>query len=67
MGGIFWVILLVLGAVAMLWIMRARSRSDAYPPPIERRSLGLNILEERYAKGEVERDETLQKKRDLDG
>lgn len=31
------------------------------------RSPGLDVLEERYAKGEIQRDEYLQKKRDLGG
>jgi putative membrane protein len=30
-------------------------------------SSGLGILEERYAKGEIQREEYLQKKKDLDG
>ena len=33
----------------------------------QHRSLGLDLLEERYANGEIERDEYLQKKRDLGG
>ena len=31
------------------------------------RSPGLDVLQERYAKGEIQREEYLQKKRDLDG
>jgi putative membrane protein len=32
-----------------------------------RRSPGLEVLEERYARGEIQRDEYLQKKKDLGG
>jgi len=34
---------------------------------MERRSSGLDVLEERYARGEINRDEYLQKKRDIVG
>lgn len=33
----------------------------------ERTSPGLDVLEERYARGEVKRDEYLEKKRDISG
>jgi putative membrane protein len=32
---------------------------------IGRRSPGLDVLEERYARGEINRDEYLEKKRDI--
>jgi len=34
---------------------------------MERRSSGLDVLEERYARGEINRDEYLEKKRDMIG
>lgn len=34
---------------------------------IERRSSALDVLEERYARGEINRDEYLEKKRDITG
>jgi len=34
---------------------------------MERRSPGLDVLEERYARGEINRDEYLQKKQDILG
>jgi putative membrane protein len=34
---------------------------------MERRSSALGVLEERYARGEINRDEYLEKKRDLTG
>jgi len=55
-------VLVIVGLVALVRYLftgngvRGRSRSS-----------GLDILEERYAKGEMNRDEYLQKKRDLGG
>ena len=37
------------------------------PYGMERRPSGLDILEERYARGEINRDEYLEKKRDITG
>ena len=34
---------------------------------VERRSSALDVLEERYARGEIKRDEYLEKKRDIAG
>jgi len=68
MGGfglIFW--LLVLGAViaATVWLVRSMAQRANQQRPAERRSPGLEVLEERYARGEISREEYLQKKRDI--
>jgi putative membrane protein len=67
-GGVFWVILLVVGVAAVAWMVRGpwHGGHDAHAR-IERGSSGLDILEERYARGELGRDEFLQKKRDILG
>lgn len=69
---IFWVVLLIAVVVAVVWMVRsmmsgggAAAGSHAPPPP--RRSPGLDVLEERYARGEISRDEYLEKKRDMLG
>lgn len=58
-----WIILVVIVVAAVAWFVRRSSltmhRSD------RRRSPGLDAIEERYARGEVDRDEYLQKKRDM--
>ncbi len=56
--GIFWIVLILLlvGGVALF------SGRDSTS---ERRKSPLEILEDRYARGEIERDEFAQKRRDL--
>ena len=65
-GGFFFLgptLFLVLFGLLLFWIIR-RARRDggwmASPTP------GLGVLEERYARGEIDRDEFLAKRADLD-
>ena len=66
-GGIFWVALLVLGVWVFLHYTRGPNQGGGYLPGGERGRTALDILEERYARGEIEREEYLQKKQDLTG
>ena len=55
-----------------IWALRAitgtgHRHHTMAPPPGPPRSPGLDILEERYAKGEINREEYLEKKKDLGG
>jgi len=61
-GFIFW--LLILGVIigGLVWLLRVRSM-----PGSGWRDTSLEILEERYARGEIDREEYLQKKRDIAG
>jgi len=58
---IFWIVLIA----GLLWALTAaiggRKESD------DRHPTALEILEQRYAKGEIERDEFEQKRKDLSG
>ena len=58
---LFWVLVIV-GAIALVrWFgMRDRGSGDTS------RRTPLEILQERYARGEIERDEYEQKRRDLE-
>lgn len=51
-------------AVIILVVMLLRRRPPHYQD-YSNRSAALQLLEERYAKGEIQRDEYLQKKQDL--
>ncbi|MCL4472265.1 MAG: SHOCT domain-containing protein [Sulfuricella sp.] len=59
---LFWV-LIILGIVALLrWLGMGGNGSRDVP-----RKTPLEILQERYARGEIEREEYEQKRRDLEG
>lgn len=64
---IFWVIVLVAVVAAIVWLVRNLGASGSPHHLAPRRSAGLDVLEERYARGEVNRDEYLQKKKDIQG
>ncbi|WP_316196396.1 SHOCT domain-containing protein [Bradyrhizobium sp. SZCCHNS3053] len=63
---VIWIVALIAIVAMVVWILRSFAGSGMhYAPP--RRSPGLDVLEERYARGEINRDEYLQKKGDIDG
>ena len=64
---IIWPLVIVLIVVGVIWFVRSLSYSDATSLQLPRRSSGLEILEERYARGEINRDEFLQKKQEISG
>ena len=68
---IFWVVVLIALVVAVVWLVRSMMAggpaAGSHPPPPPRRSPGLDALEERYARGEINREEYLEKKRDILG
>ncbi len=61
---LLWPIILIAIIVGVVWFVRKDSATDGQTPPTRRPS-GLDVLEERYARGEIGRDEYLEKKRDL--
>ena len=60
----FWLVILIAIVLGLIWLGRSVAGSQSVPP---HRSVGLNVLEERYARGEIKRDEYLEKKRDIAG
>ena len=65
---------LVLIVVGVIYLVRGLTRNDhvqpgpSYPPPVSPpSSSALRVLEERYARGEIQREEFLQRKQDLLG
>lgn len=64
-GMIIWILILALIIAGIVWLVRSTASPSGGRPRLERRSPGVDILEERYARGEINRDEYLQKKRDI--
>jgi putative membrane protein len=61
---IIGIVFLALVIAAVVWFVRATTQPGQLPM-MSRRSAGLDALEERYARGEIKRDEYLEKKRDI--
>ena len=59
-GAILWIVLFVVIVYAFVHLFRTEDRG-----PSHRGSPALDVLEERYARGEIGRDEYLEKKGDL--
>ncbi len=57
---LFWLAIILAVAALLKWLVGASSRASA---PRERTA--LDILKERYARGEIDRDEYERKRRDL--
>lgn len=63
--GILFLLLLLLGIAALVAVIRSISRGGVRRTDDSGRSPAHAILEERYARGDLEREEYLQKKSDL--
>lgn len=66
-GMIIWLVILIAIVAGVVWLVRSMSYTGGAQLHLPRRSSGLDVLEERYARGEINRDEYLQKKRDISG
>ncbi len=64
---IIWPLVLIALVLGVIWFVRSPSYLGAGRLQVPRRSSGLDILEERYARGEINRDEFLQKKQEISG
>lgn len=60
-------IILVAIVAGVIWLVRPDWYSGGGSMRLPRRPSGLDILEERYARGEINREEYLEKKRDISG
>lgn len=62
-GGFMWIFWILL-IVAIVWAVKATGGSRNNPP--ENRKSALDILKERYARGEIDQQEFEQKRKELD-
>jgi putative membrane protein len=63
-GFILWLVVFAVIIAGAVWFVRSQPLGDSQRSA-ERRSPALEALEERYARGEINREEYLQKKRDI--
>jgi putative membrane protein len=59
-GMLLWLVILALIIAGLVWLVRSQPIGRG-----QRRSAGLDVLDERYARGEITRDEYLRMKRDI--
>jgi putative membrane protein len=64
-GWVLWIAILVAIIAALVWLIRSQPLANSSRSPAEGRSPGVDVLEERYARGEINREEYLQKKKDI--
>jgi len=63
-GFVFWLVILLVIIAGAVGFVRAQPLAGSQRA-LERRSPALEALEERYARGDIDREEYLQKKRDI--
>lgn len=63
---VVWVVVLIAIIAGAIWLVRSLAGTGGSTARLQR-STGLDVLEERYARGEINRDEYLQKKKDIGG
>lgn len=61
---LFWILLIVGVVLLVRWLVTGDMARPRQPDPP--RNAALDLLRERYARGEIERDEFEQKRRDLE-
>lgn len=64
---ILWPLIFSALVVGVIWFVRSPSYAGAGRVRRPRHSAGLDILEERYARGEINREEFMQKKQEISG
>lgn len=64
LGLIFWLLILAAVVAALVWLVRPQKGANGHKGS---RPNSLEILEDRYARGEIDREEFLQRKRDILG
>ncbi len=62
---IFWLVVIVAVIAGVIWLVQSASHHGAGRSNAPSGSSALDILDERYARGEINRDEYLRKKQEM--
>ncbi|MEF8888859.1 MAG: SHOCT domain-containing protein [Desulfohalobiaceae bacterium] len=62
---LLWILLLVVLGLLIKWLLQGPARDQGSAPGGGSQGRALEILKERYARGEIDKEEFEQKKRDL--
>jgi putative membrane protein len=63
---VIWAVVLIAIIAGVVWLVRSLALPGSHHL-VPKRSSGLDLLDERYARGELNRDEYIQKKKDIGG
>lgn len=64
---LIWILVIVAIVTVIIWAVRNSSRSAPHTRHEKTRPTALEILDERYARGEIDREEYQARKADLEG
>jgi len=64
-GAIFWLLALALAVATFIWFRRTQANARLLEADSFRREEACQSLDERFARGEIDRDDYLKKRRDL--
>ncbi len=62
-----WILVIVAVIALIVWVIRANSGPGTAASTGKPRPTALEILDERYARGEIDREEYMARKADLEG
>jgi putative membrane protein len=65
LGGLFWVVALALVVATFIWFRRAQLNARVFEADTSRQEQAVRVLDERFSRGEIEREDYLKKRRDL--
>ncbi|MCC6948743.1 MAG: hypothetical protein IT539_13330 [Bradyrhizobiaceae bacterium] len=64
-GAVFWLLALTLAVATFIWFRRMQANVRLFEADTRRQEQAARALDERFARGEIEREAYLKKRRDL--
>lgn len=65
LGGVLWVLALALAIITFIWFRRTQTNARMLEADTLRQEQAVQILDERFARGDIDREDYLKKRRDL--